>query len=263
MYMTLSETAIAGPPLLVETIIKHFDAIKTDPWLPRHLGYLLGLPAVLFFTNFTFRRYIRAFTEANVLQRSRLMSEFVQKWFRISPSVKHDISRGNVQNLLNVDVPAVSQCVERYVDALMVVIDLTVATVLLWRYFGITTLVSLILMGLSLPLVKNLIRDTRRRQQEMLEARDARIDLFSQICSAIKVIKLSGWSDVFLNRTRATRESEIARILRLMVLRTRSTLVFSSAGLVVATATYGIHLLRGGSLDAALSVPHSPCLPKP
>jgi ABC-type multidrug transport system fused ATPase/permease subunit len=254
-YMILAQLSVAAPPLLVEQFIVRFAAIRANPWTMPHLMLILGLPAVLFFTNFTFRRYMRAFAEANILQRSALLSEFVGKWFRLKARVRQQASAGNVQNLMNVDVPAVSQCVERSVDALMVVVDVAVATALLWRYFGPLTLVSLAFMALSLPLVKSLVRQTRERQKAMLEARDDRIDLFSQICSAMKVIKLSGWTENFLQRTLGARGLETKRILDLMIVKTRSTLVFTSAGLVVATATYGLYLLQGGRIDAALLFP--------
>ena len=52
------------------------------------------------------------------------MSAFVEKWFRVKSTHKREISPGNIQNLINVDIPAVSHCVERYVDALMVVINI-------------------------------------------------------------------------------------------------------------------------------------------
>jgi ABC-type multidrug transport system fused ATPase/permease subunit len=243
-YMVLSSVAVASPPLVIERLLKDFD-----------LRYLALLPAIVFFTNFTFRRYMRAFAEANILQRSALMSEFTRKWFRIRAKLRHEIPQGNVQNLLNIDVPAVSQCVERYVDALMVVLEIGLATALLWRYFGALTLVSLGIMALGLPLVTRLVNETHRRQEALLAARDGRIDLFSQILSAIKVIKLSGWSEVFLKRTQKARELEVEKTLGVMVLRTRAGLVFSSAGLVTATLTYGLHILQGGTLEASLLFP--------
>ena len=99
-YMILSELSVAGPPLLVEQYIRRFDALRAAPLAPANLALILALPAVLFFTNFTFRRYMRGFAEASVLQRSGLISEFLGKWFRLRPQSKREISQGNVQSLL-------------------------------------------------------------------------------------------------------------------------------------------------------------------
>lgn len=255
IYMILDVASIAAPPLLIEAIMTHFESIRAEPLRISHFLLLIALPASLFITNFTFRRYIQGFSEASVLHRSALMHEFLKKWFRIVPERKHSLPFGNIQNLVNVDVPAVSMTVERFVDALMVVFDIAIATALLWRYLGSTTVVSIALMGLSLPLLRFLVKETRTRKKAMLEARDSRIDLFSQIISAIKVIKLSGWSDAFLEKARIARQSEVARLISVMTLNTRSSLVFSGAGILVATVTYGIHLLRGGTLDATMLFP--------
>ena len=255
LYMLVSTVAGLAPALLIELVMTHFEAIQASPWSLPNALLLLAFPLVIYITNVTFWRYIKAFSKAHLLQRRALMQAFSQKWFRLDPRVRHGLPQGNVQNLMHIDVPAVSHCVERIVDGGMVVVHIGVAAALLWRYLGTTAAIGLSLMALSVPVLKYIVRETARRQHGLLDARDNRLDLFSQILSAIKVIKLSGWSDVFLQRTRKTRDTEVGRLISVMLLQTRSSLVFSSAGLLVATATYGIHILRGGELHAAMLLP--------
>lgn len=255
VYMLLSTLGGAAQALLIEQIMTRFAAIQADPGAPVHLALLAAFPAVLYATNTAFRRYLEAFSQAHILQKSALMLEFSRKWFRMDPQVRASLAQGNIQNLMQVDVPAVSHCVERVVDAVLVVFHIGVAALLLWRYLGVTAVLGLSLMAVSLPVLHHIVRQTTRRQDELLAARDARIDWFSQILSAIKVIKLSGWSDVFLERTRKLRATEVGRLIALMLLQTRASLVFSSAGLLVATLTYGIHIWRGGELHAAMLLP--------
>ena len=254
-YMVVTTTAAAAPALLIEQVMTRFDAIRADPWAPEHLVLLLLFPLTVYITNVSFVRYLRAFAQAHVLQRSALMHAFAQKWFRLDPKVRHELPQGNIQNLMHIDVPAVSHVVERAVDAGMVLVHILIAGVLLWRYLGVTALLGLGLMGLSLPVLRYIVRETGKRQAALLQARDQRLDLFSQILSAIKVIKLSGWSSIFLGRTRAKRSAEVDRLISVMLLQTRASLVFSCTGLVVATFTYGIHILRGGELHAAMLLP--------
>ncbi|MES2584520.1 MAG: ATP-binding cassette domain-containing protein [Pseudomonadota bacterium] len=255
VYMVITTMAAAAPALLIEQVITRFDAIKAAPWLPEHVALLLAFPLVIYVTNVTFIRYLKAFSQAHLLQRSALMQVFAQKWFRLDPRVRHELPQGNTQNLMHVDVPAVSHCVERIVDAGMVLVHIAIAGLLLWRYLGVTALVGLGLMALSLPVLKYIVRETGQRQTDLLKARDQRLDLLSQILSAIKVIKLSGWSDIFLGRTRRARSAEVDRLIAVMLLQTRSSLVFSCTGLVVATATYGLYIWQGGELNAAMLIP--------
>lgn len=254
-YMVISTIATAAPALLIEWVMTDFDAIQADPLSWGNLGLLACFPLVIYLTNVSFQRYLKAFAQAHILQRSALMHAFAQKWFRLAPATRHGLPQGNIQNLMHVDVPAVSHCVERLVDGAMVVVHVGIATALLWRYLGATTLASLAMMALTLPLLRAIVHATAARQGELLTARDTRLDLLSQILSAIKVIKLSGWTDTFLGRTRQTRSAEVDRLIAVMLLQTRASLVFSCAGLVVATATYGIHILRGGELHAAMLLP--------
>lgn len=255
VYMAVTTTAAAAPALLIEQVISRFDAIKAAPWLPEHVALLLAFPLVVYLTNVTFIRYLKAFAQAHLLQRSALMQAFAQKWFRLDPRVRHELPQGNTQNLMHVDVPAVSHCVERIVDAGMVVVHIGIAAILLWRYLGMTAAVGLGLMVLSLPVLKYIVRETGQRQTDLLKARDQRLDLLSQILSAIKVIKLSGWSNIFLGRTRRARSAEVDRLIAVMLLQTRSSLMFSCTGLVVATATYGLYIWQGGELHAAMLIP--------
>ena len=255
VYMLINTLSVAAPALLIEQVMTRFDAIKADPGTPLHLALLLAFPLSIYITNVSFRRYLQAFSQAHVLQKSALMLEFSRKWFRMDPRVRDELPQGNIQNLMHVDVPAVSHCVERLVDALLVVGHIGVAALLLWRYLGATAAIGLSLMALSVPVLHYIVRETTRRQNELLAARDARIDVFSQILAAIKVIKLSGWSEVFLTRTRKVRDTEVVRLIGVMLLQTRASLVFSSAGLLVATVTYGVHILRGGELNAAMLLP--------
>lgn len=255
VYMVITTMAAAAPALLIEQVMTRFDAIKAEPWLPEHVALLLAFPLVIYVTNVTFIRYLKAFAHAHLLQRSALMHAFAQKWFRLDPRVRHELPQGNTQNLMHVDVPAVSNCVERIVDAGMVVVHIGIAAILLWRYLGVTAAVGLGLMALSIPVLKYIVRETGQRQTDLLQARDQRLDLLSQILSAIKVIKLSGWSDVFLGRTRRARSAEVDRLIAVMLLQTRASLMFSCTSLVVATATYGLYIWRGGELNAAMLLP--------
>lgn len=255
VYMVITTMAAAAPALLIEQVITRFDAIKAAPWLPAHVALLLAFPLVIYVTNVTFIRYLKAFSQAHLLQRSALMQAFAQKWFRLDPRVRHELPQGNTQNLMHVDVPAVSHCVERIVDAGMVVVHIAIAGLLLWRYLGVTALVGLGLMALSMPVLKYIVRETGQRQTDLLRARDQRLDLLSQVLTAIKVIKLSGWSDIFLGRTQRARSAEVDRLISVMLLQTRSSLVFSCTGLVVATATYGLYIWQGGELNAAMLIP--------
>jgi ABC-type multidrug transport system fused ATPase/permease subunit len=255
IYMTIATLATAAPPLLIEQFMTRFDAIQAAPLEIAHLALLLCFPLAIYLTNVSFQRYLQAFAHAHLLQKSAMTQAFAAKWFRLSPGVRHGLPQGSMQNLMHVDVPAVSHCVERLVDGLMVVLHIGIAAVLLWRYLGSTALAGLAFMALSVPLLRIIVRETSKRQGELLRMRDQRLDLLSQILSASKVIKLSGWSSLFLTKARRTRSAEVDRLIDVMLLQTRASLLFSCAGLVVATFTYGIHILRGGELHAAMLLP--------
>lgn len=255
IYMTIATVATAAPALLIELFMTRFDTIRAAPMELVHLAFLLCFPLVIYLTNVSFQRYLQAFAHAHLLQKSALMQAFAAKWFRLSPGVRHGLPQGSMQNLMQVDVPAVSHCVERMVDGLMVVVHISIAAALLWRYLGSTAIAGLAFMALSVPLLRHIVRETSKRQGELLRTRDQRLDLLSQILSASKVIKLSGWSSLFLAKARRTRSAEVDRLIDVMLLQTRASLLFSCAGLVVATFTYCIHILRGGELHAVMLLP--------
>ena len=160
VYMVLSTIAAAAPALLIEQAMTRYADIQAAPLAPRNLALLALFPLVVYINNTCFQRYLKAFLQAHVLQRSALMHAFAQKWFRLAPRVRHELPQGNIQNLMQVDVPAVSNVVERVVDGVMVVVHIAIAAALLWRYLGLTAVFGLALMAFSLPVLKHIVRET-------------------------------------------------------------------------------------------------------
>ena len=99
VYMVITTIAAAAPALLIEQVMVRYDAIKAAPWLAEHVALLLAFPLVIYVTNVTFIRYLKAFSQAHLLQRSALMRAFAEKWFRLDPRVRHELPQGNTQNL--------------------------------------------------------------------------------------------------------------------------------------------------------------------
>lgn len=258
-FMAISTTLKSLQPYFVELVMRAYQDINnlqsSSPSLSQSLGIVILIPSSMLIEVAVFGRYLRAFVEASNIHRQLVMSRIFDHWLLIRPEIKANLQSGDVQNLLGVDGPAVCNVVERFADAFMVLIEIGIACVLLAHYFGSTALLSIGLLAVLLPMTNYFVRENKLRQRVLLLARDRRMNQMAQIFSAIKTIKLSGWTQVFMNKIKALRKHEVEALVRVTKLDTLASLIYSSNGIVVATATYGIHLWRGGSLTPELLFP--------
>jgi ABC-type bacteriocin/lantibiotic exporter with double-glycine peptidase domain len=237
-YMTVHGVLTGLVPLAVEMILtSHREGHQGASQGPFFL-WLAILPLLVGGGALAFRRYMAAFTAARLMQKGALLRWILDRWLTLHPDERFRASQGEMQALLSTDTDAVSHFTECFADAFMVLIHLGIAGALLWRYLGHTALVSLCAMALIVPLVARLVKASRRRQREVLVRRDARLALTSQVLTAMKVVKLSGWEGVFHRRLAALRRAEVHGLLSLTRLDARSSLVYAGAGVVVATLSY-------------------------
>jgi|GEM_PF-1075552 len=256
VYMALHALALGIIPFVVERILTAQTAVSnsTGALLPLFF-WLALLPTLLAIGTVTFRRYLGGFTKSNILHTSSLQRWLLKRWFALHPRERFRAQGGELHTLLASDIPALAPSTERIADAFMVLLDIGIASALLWRYLGATALVSLGAMALLAPIVARLVQHNRRRQRELFESRDSRLQLTSQMLTAMKVVKLSGWEDVFGKRVGALRGQEISKLLAITRLDAGAAIVFSGASVVVATLSYGVHLALGGKLTPEMLFP--------
>ena len=80
---------------------------------------------------------------------------------------------------------------------------------LLFNFYGITFLFSIICLGLFFFIFSKLQKIRVKYQKEIISKKEKRMKITSQAFDLIKTIKLYSWEDYFLNKIRKEREEEL------------------------------------------------------
>lgn len=81
---------------------------------------------------------------------------------------------------------------------------------LLWAHIGVSVFAGLGVILLSMPLSGFIASRVRSCQKQLMEAKDERVLLTTEVLSAIKVIKLYAWEISFGQRINDLRERELS-----------------------------------------------------
>jgi len=101
------------------------------------------------------------------------------------------------------------------------------------------------------PVTKFVAQWMGSMQQKLMQAKDARVEINSEVLSGIKVIKLQAWEDSFQSRILDLREVELRNLLRYFVGTSFSGLMWTFTPLAVALATFAAYVWSGHVLDVA------------
>ena len=108
-------------------------------------------------------------------------------------------------DLVSNDVERIKELPYRFFLLWMALFDLSVAVFLMWYFVGWQALVGLAFMVLLVPLFGYLSRITGKLRRKTAALTDRRVLLMTEIASAIRVVKINVWEDIYRDKTRDIR----------------------------------------------------------
>ena len=161
--------------------------------------------------------------------RSALMSIIYKKVLKLSPKGRKVFTTGEIVNIMSVDTQRVMEYIQMMNLLWICPLQISVSIYLLWKQLEYGSLAGLIVMLLLLP-INGLIGTRMRRQQiRLLQLRDKRTKIMSEILNGIKVIKMYAWELSFIENVKKFRQNEIANLKWQAYLSAGITFAFNSA----------------------------------
>jgi ABC-type multidrug transport system fused ATPase/permease subunit len=102
-----------------------------------------------------------------------------------------------------------------------------------------------------IPVTKYVAQWMGGMQKKLMRAKDARVELNSEVLSGMKVIKFQAWEESFEDRILALREVELQRLFRYFIGSSVSRMFWTVTPLLVALATFSAYIWSGHILDVA------------
>ena len=257
LTLMVARLAVAiSTPLLLRAVLERLPQAHDAPSFPYALlalAVLLGV-AGLFAALLTQHFYYQALRIRTILVNA-LNQRVVEHALRLRRSARARMETGDLVNHLGSDSDAVAESGFFLSEGLMALLAMGGAFALLGVYLGWAALAAAGALLLLSPLTALLGRRFRRFDHRIMEIRDKRTTLMSQILHGIRVVKYHAWESSLRGEVQAIREQEIRTRISVVSTDVVATAIWVSTATVVAFAAFGAHVLLGGSLSAELVFP--------
>ncbi|CAL5185347.1 unnamed protein product [Lathyrus oleraceus] len=170
--------------------------------------------------------------------RSLIIAAIYKKQLRLSDSTKLVHSSGEIMNYVNVDAYRIGEFPFWFHQTWTTVLQLCIATVILFRAIGLATVASLVVIVLTVVLNTPLARLQHKFLSKLLLAQDERLKACSEALVNIKVLKLYAWEIHFKNSIKNLRIVELKWLSSVLLQNACSVILFWFSPILVSTATF-------------------------
>ena len=175
--------------------------------------------------------------------KSALVAAIYRKSLLLSNSAKTESTTGEIVNLMAVDAHRffeLSQIVNLIWSAPLQII---VSLYLLWNELGICVLGGLTVLLIMIPIIGFLTRILKRLQTKQMNFKDERVKAINEILSGIKVLKLYGWEQPFMDDVQNIRDNEMDNLKSINYIGSMIICLSEFTPFLVTFVTFGIYVL--------------------
>jgi ABC-type multidrug transport system fused ATPase/permease subunit len=208
---------------------------------------LMGMTNAIVIQHFWYRA-LRGFgTIVNGINR-----RVVRHTLRLRHSSRAGMNTGDMVNHLSSDTDAIGETAFYLPEFMMGLVDTIAVMSLLTFYLGWGAFVALLTLIVLSPLTVLVANRYRRLDHRVMEARDERVTLMSQILQGIRVVKFQAWEPSVHDEVAQVRKREIGTRIKIVATDAMSTALFISTTTIVAFTGFSAYVLLGGELNAPL-----------
>ncbi|TYJ11829.1 hypothetical protein E1A91_A11G303600v1 [Gossypium mustelinum] len=235
-------------PYLIDTFVQYLNGQKEF----KAEGYLLV--AAFFVAKLveclSERRWFFKLQQVGLRQRAVLVAMIYNKGLTLSCQSKQSHTSGEIINFMTVDAERVGDFSWYMHDPWMIVLQVALALLILYKTLGLASIVTFIatvlVMLANIPLGKML----QKFQDKLMESKDTRMKATSEILRNMRILKLQGWEMKFLSKIVGLRSVEEGWLKRFVYTNAMTAFVFWVAPSVVSVATFGACRFLGVPLES-------------
>lgn len=237
-------------PILLHELIDSFGKADTSTVTMCILAAILGLAGIAdgILTQHGF--YYKLMTHARII--NGLNRRVFEHSLGLTRKERLAVPTGDIVNHLGSDTEQMAES-SFFVPDLLYCTVLTISVLtMLWVYLGVAAFISLGAMILISPFSRALAKRFTRLDHELLDFRDERVTLMTQLLHGIRVLKYFAWEKSAINEVEEVRRKELAARMRLATTDALSSVVFICTSSLVAFVGFGSYVYMGNSLNAPL-----------
>ncbi|KAF8938141.1 multidrug resistance-associated protein 3 [Dissophora ornata] len=248
VYRIAASTLTYVLPTLLNSILGFIGSYATPDPQPVSLGIILafGMFFASLLNSFFMAQYFQASMNIGIEARTALIAMIYRKSLRLSSAAKQKSTAGEINNHMSVDAerwPDVASFLAMYIS---IPYEMAIALWLLYQQIGWSVFVGLGTIIIMIPVQGVIARVYTKAKSAKLEAMDQRVRLMNEILSGIKIIKLYGWEDSFMERVRLFRNRELSMLRKIGTVFSFMSIMFQAMPLLVSLVSFAVYATVGG-----------------
>ncbi|MBU3699239.1 MAG: ATP-binding cassette domain-containing protein [Candidatus Kapabacteria bacterium] len=240
-------------PVLLHSMLSQLPTVSASRDLPvaaMTTAVVLGLVGILgaLLNQHMFFNMLRGF--ATIV--NGLNDRIIHHALKLRRSSRSTMQTGDLVNHLSSDTDAMAESMFFIPEFYNTIIETVAVMAMLWWYLGVAALASFATLALIAPLTVLVANRYRRLDHELMELRDERVTLMSQILQGIRVVKFHAWEHSVRQEVSSVRHREVATKVRIVRTDALSTMIFVSTTTLVGFSGFGAYVYLGGELTTPL-----------
>ncbi|XP_036597659.1 multidrug resistance-associated protein 6 isoform X2 [Trichosurus vulpecula] len=229
----------------VPKILSFFLEFIGDPEAPAWKGYFYAV--LLFLSACLQTLFEQYYTYVCMVLQLRLKTAVIglvyRKVLALSSGMRKTAAVGEIINLLSVDI-------QRLMDALLYlnglwlpVVWMTICFTFLWQLLGTSALTAIAVFLILLPLNFVITKKRSHFQEVQMLHKDHRARLTDSVLRNMKIIKLHGWEEAFMEKILNIRRGELQALKNSGFLFTVSLVSFHLSTFLVSLVMFAVYAL--------------------
>lgn len=197
-------------------------------------GMFLCTSGQIFALNYYFNRM----ANFGMRVRTQLTAAIYRKALNLSSGARANFTTGEIVNLMSVDS-------QRFIFLTMFInilwsgpFQIIVGLYFLYTELGPSVFAGFGLMILLVPLNMYLAKFIQKKQRTQMKLKDERIKATNEILSGIKILKLYGWEEAFIERVNIIRNKELRNLRHINYLAGGFQAIWVTAPFLITFVTF-------------------------
>ena len=240
--------SFAGP-LLLNKLVQYLeggDHSSTDGFL-----YTLGLFLSTFVSSVLISLFNFYINNISLKIRSSVITSIYKKIFSVrSNTLNSHFSTGEILNFASTDTDRVVNFCPSLLQFISLPIQLSVTLYLLYHLLGLAFVTGVVFAIVLIPINRWICNKIGELSAKMMEWKDKRIRLMTEVLMGIRVIKMHSWEDLFEKRIRQLREQEVKYLKGRKYLDAFCVYFWATTPVLISSLVFGTFVLLNGKLTA-------------
>mmetsp|Transcript_2013 Transcript_2013/g.4151 ORF Transcript_2013/g.4151 Transcript_2013/m.4151 type:complete len:1288 (+) Transcript_2013:135-3998(+) len=255
---------LSGPYILGK-LLSCFGSKENELWAGPHLvqnGHQMRDEVVyaysgIFISIFVAKSFIEShFLYGKGLLQNSMKSGIISAIFSENLIIKGTLDSGRMQNMMSTDAERASNLFFSLIDISSMAFQLIAALIMLYIHMKWTCAVGLVLIVAMIPVNQLIANIIRKASAGLMEARDERSLLVTNLVSAIRTIKAYQWEKYFSEKIVSARTREVRHLKIIKYQDAICVFFWATTSLLMGAATFTIFsVMSNEDLTADLVFP--------